>query len=251
MIKRRSILLMLLTTICTLCLMCGMSVSATSMVIDDCGVLSNDEIDNLENHLSETSKTLGVDFNIAVLITDQTNKSNVMDYADVYQENLFGINSNSILYLINMNDGYDWITTSGIAIKYYPDKTINYILQSTSGTYLKTDNMDFYGAINKFDKLLISEKKGNFNIVLLIISLIIGIVISAIICGIIANRYKFHASTSAEIYAKSNDGSIEFTRREDRFIRTFTSKTEIPQNDGTSTHTSSGGGTHGGGGFQR
>lgn len=245
----RNILSSLVTMLCMLCTVGGISVSADATIVDDCALLSQEEIDTLQGYLYETGETLSID--VAVVVTDQTDRMDAMDFADRYEENLFGVNSNSILYLINMNDGYDWISTSGTAIRYYPDSTIDYILQSTSGTYLTSDSMNLYMAIKQFNALLISEQKrplGKGTVV--VASMVIALIISIITCSVIASQYRFHATTSAEIYAKTNDGNVEFTRREDRFIRTVTSKTPKP-NDSTSTHVSSGGGTHGGGGFQR
>ena len=66
--------------------------------------------------------------------------------------------------------------------------------------------------------------------------------------------FKNSKSVSAVNYADRN--SIVFTRKKDRFINTYTTRTKIERNNnnnnnlgGTiSTHTSSSGNTHGGGG---
>lgn len=255
MIKYKNFLLILLTMMFSLCLMCGISVSADdydAIICDDYDVLTDEEEAELTRYLYDKSQEANV--NIAVVITDETNRNGATDYADVYEENLFGVNSNSILYLINMNDGYDWLSCSGTAIDYYPQSTIDYILQDTSGRYLMDeDNMDFYGAIQKYGDLVVSQQKLPMSMgVKLGISFFIGLVISVIVCCVIASRYKFHARTNSTTYAEGNNGGgVSFTQRRDTFIKTYTTKTARSQNNGTSTHTSSGGGTHSGGGFQR
>jgi len=234
----------------SLSLMCGISVYAedySAVICDDYEALSPEEEVELSSYLSECSQQAGV--NIAIVITDETDKYGAMDYADVYEEKLFGINSNSILYLINMNDGYDWISCSGTAMDYYPDDTIQNILSNTSGMYLMdSNNMDFYGAIKEFGDLVITSQHSNLGFILIAIG--IGIIVSIIVCIFIARSYLFHANVNANIYVKSSDKN--FLRREDRFIRTYTTKVKREtQSSGSSTHISSGGGTHSGGGFQR
>lgn len=254
--KRKNILSMLISVIGMLCLMCGIEVSAEEYqgkIFDDYNVFTEQQIQELNSILDENAQTLQI--NIGVVITDQTDRDNAMDFTDIYLENVFGKNSNSVMYLINTYDDYDYLSTSGTAIKYYSDDTINYILQSTSGTYLSEDNMDYYGAISKFADLTVSEQHqqgGKFSVILLIVSIIVGLFGSIMIAFEISDKYENKVSTSADIYAKSNDGNINFTNREDIFIRTYTTKEAIPDdNDTSSTHTSSSGGTHGGGGFQR
>lgn len=252
--NKRSILLALISAMFTLFVMCGIPVSAEDycgIVCDDYGVLTESEIDELNDYLNECSVEAQV--NIAVVISDQTDKSGAMDFADVYEENLFGKNSNSILYLINMNDGYDWISCSGTAMEYYPESTIDDILYSTSGTYLTDDNMDFYGNIMEFGSLVISQQYEPVGMgVVLVISLVIALIVSIISCIVIASKYKFHAPTSSQVYAKPNSGDVTFTNRQDMFIKTYTSKVSIEsESSSSSSHVSSGGGTHTGGGFQR
>lgn len=219
-------------------------VSYSAVICDDYGVLTDEECQELTNYLLE--KSLEANVNIAVVISDETDKSGAMDFADVYEEDLFGKNSNSILYLINMNDNYDWISCSGTAMDYYSQDTIDYILQNTSGEYLTSDYLDFYGCIQSYGDLVVSEQSQPMSTDTKIgISFLVGLVVSVIACCAIAISYKFHATTDASTYAK--DGGIQFTQRKDVFIRTYTTKSAKPSD----THYSSGGGSHSGGGFQR
>ncbi|MCD7799741.1 MAG: TPM domain-containing protein [Ruminococcus sp.] len=256
MIKYRNFPLFILTIMLFLSFMSGISVSAngySAIICDDYNALTDEQETELTQYLYNKSQEANV--NIAVVITDATNKYGAMDYADVYEENLFGIDSNSILYLINMNDDYDWISCSGTAIDYYPQHTIDYILQNTSGVYLisQNDNMDFYGAIQSYGDLVVSQQTLPMSIFTKIgVSFFVSLIVSLIVCCIIASRYKFHKRTNANIYTeRANGGGVTFTKRRDTFIRTYTTKTARSENSGTHTHTSSGGGTHSGGGFQR
>lgn len=255
--KFKNHIIVLLTMAISLCLMCGISVSAedynsySAIICDDYDILLDEEEIELTQYLQDKSQEASV--TIAVVITNETDSYGAMDYADVYEEELFGIDSDSILYLINMNDGYDWLSCSGNAIEYYPQDTIDYILQNTSGLYLMDENnMDFYGAIQQYGNLVVSEQNlpmptfAKFGI-----SFIVGLIVSIIVCCVIASKYKFHATTNATIYTKgTNGGNVTFTQRRDTFMRTYTTKT-ARSDDSSNTHTSSGGGTHSGGGFQR
>ena len=67
------------------------------------------------------------------------------------------------------------------------------------------------------------------------------------------SSFKNSKSVSSVNYADRN--SIVFTRKKDRFINTYTTRTKIERNNNnnnlggtSSTHTSSSGNTHGGGG---
>lgn len=247
--KLKNHMVVLFSVIISILSISGMVISAdeySAVICDDYGVLTDTENQELTNYLLE--KSLEANVNIAVVISDETNKSGAMDFADVYEENLFGKNSNSILYLINMNDNYDWLSCSGTAIDYYSQDTIDYILQNTSGRYLTGDDLDFYGCIQNFGDLVVSEQSKPMSTGAKIgLSFLVGLVVSVIACSSIASKYKFHATTDASTYTK--DGGIQFTQRKDVFLRTYTTKSAKPSD--TDTHTSSGGGTHSGGGFQR
>lgn len=258
MIKLKNILLMVITTIFTLCIMCGFSVSADSYlgdIFDDCNVLTAEEIIDLTEHLQNCADE--VQINVAVLISEDTDRNGARDFTDVFAEDIYGKNSNTIVYLINLNDNYDYISCSGIAEDYYSDSTIDYILDNTS-TYLTSSNMDFSGAISTFGDLIVSCKYQNQSqvgknpMVIIAMGFVVSLIISLITCGIIASSYKKHIQISVQNYANSQ-GAINFTKREDRFLRTHTTKTPKESNNGGSSsgHVSSGGGHHTGGGHQR
>lgn len=155
-----------------------------------------------------------------------------------------------------------WISTSGEAIKYFTNNRIDNIVEDIT-SYLK--NGDYFGGcnvfindINNYVKEGIPTNKyikGKPTKNIVFIGLAAGAIVASSVCFLVVNSYKNSKSVSAVNYADRN--SIVFTRKKDRFINTYTTRTKIERNNnnnnnnsgGTiSTHTSSSGNTHGGGG---
>ena len=144
------------------------------------------------------------------------------------------------------------ISTSGEAIKYFTNNRIDNIVEDIT-SYLK--NGDYFGGCNVFiNDINNYVKEGiptNKNIVF--IGLAAGAIVASSVCFLVVNSYKNSKSVSSVNYADRN--SIVFTRKKDRFINTYTTRTKIERNNNnnnlggtSSTHTSSSGNTHGGGG---
>lgn len=86
----------------------------------------------------------------------------------------------------------------------------------------------------------------------LFIGLFVGLIIWVIIFLVVKQRYKFRSTPSAAVYTGQND--IIFHKRSDVFIRKYTTRVNVSDNNHHSHGTSrsrSHGGSHGGGGHRR
>ena len=231
-----------------------------NFVVDDANLLSSQEETKLRIDLENFKNEYNMD---AVIVTsnDLDGKSQ-MDYADDYFDyNGYGVgeDKSGLLLLIDMDDRKVWISTSGEAIKYFTDSRIQNIVDDIT-TQLK--NADYFEGCNEFindinyyaeegipaGQYTYNEAERTQKVIF--IGLGAGLIVASVVSLLVVNSYKNSKSISTANYVDRN--SIVFTRKKDRFISTYTSKTKIERNNsssgGSSTHTSSSGNTHGGGG---
>lgn len=207
-----------------------------------------------------------------VIVTEKNYYGSTMEYADdFYDNNGFGIGKTYdgvLLFLNVMDDGIDaWISTSGEGIRMYDDDRIDSILNELSynkesGNYyiIKTfiEEADYYAneGIPSSNKDTYIDDNGDlqykrkYPLILIPISILISIV--TVLVLIAKNKMVKKAVTASEYLDKS---SIVFTNRQDQFLTTHTSRVKIQTSSGgsgrvggSSTHRSSSGRSHGGGG---
>ena len=220
-----------------------------SVGIDDqAGLYSTYEIEKLEARQQEVSDYTG--WNIAVVTTDiglGEGGSNAIAFAEDYYDKTFGASSTGLLYLIDID--YRHICIAGNADYYYfNDYRVNKMIDECNDRYMDYDDVGnlnaFYDNIEKYyDAGYFTEKHFSFPV-----ALIVGLIAAGIGIAIVFSRYKFHHKPSANTYL--NKGTVNFYRRNDRFVREFTTRTKIESSSGGSSGSSgsSGGGSHGGGG---
>ncbi|MCL2321677.1 MAG: TPM domain-containing protein [Oscillospiraceae bacterium] len=239
------------------------NVDKSIKVYDDANLFTVSDKELLSKKANEIADRQNIDF-VIVTINNSNGKSS-KDYADdFYDYNGFGLGSkySGILLLINMGAREDWISTYGEAIDLFDDAAINNLLDVMSSDL---GNEKFYSAANKFlsaaDEHITSERmrdlplrqrysKGQIAAFCAIVSL----VVSSIALGIMffLHRLSLSPAPSASIYTGGK--GILLYRKIDNFMTTHTSRREIPRDSGgsgrsgTSTHTSSSGRIHGGGG---
>lgn len=219
--------------------------------------------------------TLHTGLNIVIAVSDDVGSdksdSGVVDYADLMYEKYCGINTDGILFLINNDTKYDYISTSGSGINYYSDWRIERLLDKAYD-YLTED--DYYSAASAFislaknyydagkenhqTEILGREFESESFIASFIVVGIIALVIGIVIYFSLANSYKLQKPNNA-LYVVQ--GSKIFQQATDTFAGTITTRTYSPRSSGgsgggghsghSSTHRSSSGGRHGGGGRHR
>ena len=239
------------------------------LLVDSAGFLSETEAQNVENKLQQMSDEL--DFDIVIVTTKDLKGKSKMEYADdFFDYGGYGIGrqgDRSGVLLLVYDTGYGtterWISTSGYGITAFTDYGIQYV-----GSQL-IDLMDsgewetaFLKFVNLTEQLVSQAKEGNPLDVSkqpqkqdvmkgLIISLIVGLVIAAIVVSMVKSSYKpvkFKANASDYLVS----GSLNVTGAYDNFRTSSVSRVAIQSKSssgGSSTHTSSSGRSHGGGGF--
>jgi uncharacterized protein len=238
-------------------------VSAKSAGINDTANLLTDaqeqELEQIQQKLADKTG-----WNIIVVVSDGYGSKSAMAFTDDLYDETFGINTDGIAFLYDMNDRY--LSTSGIAINYLNDSRIEQILDDVDKYYYDKKDYEALKALYSdieyyYDQGIRSDNyvyEGTYSgeeaistkvATQVFIGFVAGVIAALIGVSIVIRRYKFHQVPSANSYL--NRGTVNFYRRSDMFIREFTTRTRISSDSGgggSSTHHSSGGGSHGGGG---
>ncbi len=188
--------------------------------------------------------------NIAVVFTNDAEGKSSMEYADDFYDDLFGVNTDGILMLVDHDNSNVWISTSGSVIGSYDERTTD--LLSTSLKKGKNEEavekfLEYIspGKLSKALKVSSMKKAAGWGF-------LISLVVSLITCGIIKGSYSVNQQVTARNYVSGN--GVRLFVKQDQFLRTSTTKS-VRESDsgrggggGGSIHISSSGGTHGGSG---
>lgn len=278
-IKRAGFVFYLLVFTTTIIIKTSASIDLIpKFLYDEAALFTNEQTQDLNKKLFETGEEVG--FNVAFLTSNDVgnDKSDrgVANYADVYYDNRFGVNTDGILFLINEDTKYDYITTSGICIGYFTDARID-SMHDAIFPYIKIG--DYAGAVNEFCRQVknyagagkpsdyyeipntyheYSEGKASVEVNTFAVGIgagaVLGIIVFITVCLVTRSRYRIKPARNAVDYLKHD--SIRYRQRSDTFIRMYITKRKIETQSssgggGSSTHTSSSGGSHGGGGHHR
>lgn len=232
--------------------------AASPRLADEAGLLSDADCASIEKQLDAISAQYGLD--IVIVTTESTGSSTPMEYADDY----FDYNDytpDGVLLLVSIEDGDWWISTAGYGIQAFTDAGIAYIGE-TIVPYLSEG--EYAQAFTVFTDLcgqfLAQAKSGDpfdthnlpkepFNpVISAMVSLGIGLAAAFYATGSMKKKLKSVAQK-----AQANDyvapGSLQITQSRDFHLYTHLDRVEKGQSgSGSSTHTSSSGTTHGGGG---
>lgn len=248
------------------------SVDASKKVYDFAELLSDEEETKLYNNIQTFIEKYDMDMVIATI--DDNNKSSSRDWADdFYDYNDFGIGTNydGLLFLIDMDNRKMWISTTGHAILVYSDTRIDDILDDTYD-YISKKNYymcanAFITSASNYAKKGVASSNSNYEIdengkyvrkdegdlfTFLPVAIIISGIGTFVFILVAVSKHKTIAkATKASQYVVKN--SLNLSAKDDRFLKTYTSKTYSPQSSdsdsgGSSTHSSSSGSDHGGGG---
>lgn len=221
-----------------------------SLVEDNADLLTADEEASLEERLNAFSEEFEME--IAVVTINDLEGKSARDYAvDFYDYNGYGYGQNDDGLLALYYDGAVgereiYISTHGTAISKITDADIDYI---TDVMVMYLSDGDYAWAFDAFVDEVTDVVKVSVSIIWIPLSLIIGIVIVFIILKIMASANKsVIRKVDAKDYVRS--GSMVVTGSYDNFLFNNVTRVARPKNtsSGSSTHTSSSGRTHGGGG---
>ncbi len=189
---------------------------------------------------------------IAVVTINNTGGKTARDFADdFYDYNCYGYGENDDGLLALYVDGAEgekeiYITTHGKAISKITDADIDYI---TDVMIMYLSDGDYAWAFEAFVDETTDVVKVSVSIIWIPLSLTIGIVVVFFILKIMASANKsVIRKVDAKDYVRS--GSMVVTGSYDNFLFNNVTRVARPKNtsSGSSTHTSSSGRTHGGGG---
>jgi uncharacterized protein len=226
-------------------------------VVDNAGLLKAGEIMELEKLAETMAANYGFDL---VILTEKDIDASPRDYADdFFDDNGYGIGESrdGCLFLQVSGSRDYWFSTSGRGIKMLNSTALKK-LETTVVPYLKNDApADAYRAFfNTWETFLVLDANGrtyNFFYKNNIILVIIAWVLSFLIGLIVVLSWKSQMNTAlAKEQADSFivPGSLAFTLQTDRFLYSTVTKTARPKSTstGSSSHRSSSGRSHGGGG---
>lgn len=229
-------------------LMTVTSFAYSAGIIDDAGLYTESQLQELEARQEEVANHTG--WNIAVVTTNtgfgESNRMAAVDYAENYYEELFGsLNEDGILYLVDL----DWrhiVLCGEVDTEYFDQTRKDAMHDMVEELYQNYDDVGSLEAL--YNNLEAYYDAGPYYTSSFIYGKSIFSVGAFFLCGLIAaiiaivsviSSYKFKYTPSANAYL---DGSkTNFYRRSDRFIREFTTKTKIESSSG------GGGGSSGGG----
>ena len=227
-------------------------------VVDNANLLSESEESALENKLKEISERQKCD--VVVLTVNSLGSKDATQYADDYYDYNgygYGTNHDGILLLISMKDR-DWaVSTCGFGIKAFTDDGIEYLSDQfmsdlSDGNYANAFNI----YAEKCDDFIQQAKNGRpynsynlprkpLSLVWIPVCIILGFVIATLIVSYMKRKLKsVRMQAGAGAYVR--DGSMRITDSRDIFLYSSVTRTAIPKSNGSSTHSSSSGRTHGG-----
>ncbi len=237
-----------------LCLVIPASASA-SLVIDNAGLLTDSQINTLNQQLDNIRSSLGID---VVVLTEKTlNGTSPMNYADDYYD-YNGYGSDGVLLLLDMGQRQWWISTCGSCIGSVHADAIGeqFVPYLSDGAYyegfslfakLVQVSMEQPGEYYVDDDLQIVPKVTPWHEGLgkgLIVGIVVGGIAVAIMAAGMRNVKPKH---SASDYMKA--GGVQLTCQEDRYLyQTVTKRARPKSNSSGGSHSSSSGRSHGGGG---
>lgn len=231
---------------------------AMPRLVDQADLLSDSEEATIMQKLDSISLKQGMD--VVIVTTNTLDGKSPTAYADDFYD-YNGYTEDGVLLLVSMEDDDWWISTAGYGITAFTDAGIEY-LGNQFVPSLSDD--DYVGAFEIYadqcDEFITQAKTGDpydthnlpkepFDFLMNFgICFVIGLVIAAIATAIMKGQLKsVRTQAGASSYVKN--GSMNVTHRQDLFLYRDVKRTAKPKDSsGSSTHTSSSGRSHGGGG---
>jgi len=271
----------LLLAVFLLCLLPGQAALAETVrtcVFDEAGLFSQDEMDRLDEEIQDLKAETDMDY--VVLTIDDAEGKTSQEYADDYYEATgFGTHGNysGMLYLIDMDNREIYISAEGDMMRYLTDERVETMLdhafeEVADGNYadsalsvLKDAGAYFEQGIPEGQYNYSSEsgdidpyvQKKGFPILALVFGAAAGLI--AALCTFFGVKGKYQLSFQTYHYPLSEKSDLHLTVSEDRLVNQFITHRRIPKNPPssgsgrnssvrTTTHRSSSGRVHSGGG---
>lgn len=277
MMKRmKSISISCLFLLCGLFLWQETVLAGMSAIYDYAGLFPWEEYNEINDELQRLYDETDMDY-LVVTITDAEGKSS-QEYADDFYEDSgagTGDNHSGMLYLIDMDNREIYISTEGDMLRYLTDERLDVILDNAyeevaDGNYAASalsvlrDTGDFIAEGIPEDQYNYSSETGDIDpyfeeespLLALLFGSVMGLI--AALCFFFSVRGRYRLSFKTYHYPLSEKSGLKLTVSEDRLINQFVTHRHIPKpttsssgpsgSGRTTTHRSSSGRVHGGGG---
>lgn len=241
-----------------------------TLVIDDANLMDTEEVLELNNRANALSEEFNMD--IVIVSTDEAEGKSAKEYADDffdYNGYGFGPNYDGILFLIDMDNREAYISTYGTGIRYLTDARKESVLDIIFDSGMAKE--DYYGAAIGFldgTEYYLKEgipsgqynepedriKENKLTTTDVILALVGGVGAGGVFALSVKSQYKFKRKSNP--YSYRSNSIVNFYNQEDKQINSFITHRIIPRTKPPSkstlgrstTHRSSSGRSHGGGG---
>lgn len=265
-IKKKTTLYLLFLILAIFVLNPIMVKAESSRIFDHADLFSQEEITELDEEANVLSNNYNMD--IVIVTTNDASGKTSREYADdYYDDNEFSIgdDQSGILFLMDMDNREVYISTTGQGIRYLTDQRIESVLESVIDSGM--GDGDYYSAargfLNATEEYLESgipsdqysqdegvEVENSLTFIEGIISFISGLIAAAGFFFITKSRYKMKNPEKPLTFR--NNSLVSLALSQDDLIDTAVTRRKIPKPSSDSgkstTHESSSGETHGGGG---
>lgn len=272
--KRKISVALLLALV--LSMLSAAALAETERIFDRAGLFDSAEISVLNEEIASFQADTGMDF-VVLTSNEENDDGDQRDIADeFYDRGGFGLDAekSGVLYFINMEDRYHYLSTAGAMIDYMTDKRIEEAIGDCNSDLAGGDSaravVHMLSIVRGYIKDGIPEGQYRYDVLTgerltsrhkaltsteMLICAIAALVLGFVFTLIVQSRYKLKGSTYH--YDFRSNSKVDITDHEDTYLRTTTVQTrkaEPPSgggggsSGGSGVHTSSGGGSHGGGG---
>lgn len=212
--------------------------AGSEYLVDDADLLSSAEERALTKALKAVSKEWDID--VVVVTADDLRGASSQSYADDFFD-YGGYGEDGILWLIDMDHRQSTISTTGSCNEVFDDATQENMQDQLAP--MLTDE-EYKEAIELFVQLVEDSYRFDAGFSL-ILALGIGLLVAAIATAVMKSQLKsVQSKAGAADYMKP--GSLQLTESRDFFLYRHISRTAKPKDNGSTTHTSSSGRSHGG-----
>ena len=213
-----------------------------------------------------------------ILTSSESHDGSAQQVADeYYDQGGFGLDeeNSGILYYIDMDDRYHYLSTTGVMQDYLTDARIENAIDEvtrylSAGAYAQGASQ-MISIVRQYIRDGIPEGQYRYDVVTgqrltarhkaltkneILLALVIGLAVCLIYVACVKSRYSLKGSTYH--YSYQDNGSMKLTDQEDTYLRTTTTRVRKPDppestgshggGGGSGVHTSSSGTSHGGGG---
>lgn len=258
------------------CLWASVALADGDRVFDRAELFTASEVQELEQEIQAFQEETGMDF--VIVTSNESHKGSAQQIADAfYEQGGFGLDEekSGILYYIDMDDRYHYLSTTGAMIDYMTDARIENAIDEvtrylSAGAYAQGASQ-MISIVRQYVRAGIPEGQYRYDVVTgqrltarhkaltkneIILALVIGFAVCLIYVACVRSRYSLKGSTYH--YSYQDNGAMKLIDQEDTYLRTTTTrvrKPDPPENTGShgggggsGVHTSSSGTSHGGGG---